>query len=404
MYQNNKNIFPIAAVLATAGIIVGVCGAILIGSDRIGREADVAVGSTGSELEMGSSAAIASDSPPKQVTSSTLSTVLGAHSATVLNVSAPSESPNGSLDSSLIASGSYDNTVKIWSAGDRAGDMRVEVQSLPHSGRVNALAFIPNPDASTAIKHSKSAEQRLVTGSGSGEIKLWDATSGELMTTIADQSGRIMSLAASPDGTFFASGGSNGSIKVWPVEAIAQQQSQTSLRGEVLTGIGPQIDALAFHPIDSNLLISGDHNGTIQVWDLERKEPTLTLTSDSDQIASIAISPDGRYLASGSYDNLIRIWNLETGQLEQTLLGHYKVVADVAFSPDGKVLASSSYDETIKLWNWASASELCTLSGHSGFVYSVAFTDQGTSLVSGGFDGTVRTWDLAAPNNQRCLG
>lgn len=403
MYQNNKNIFPIAAVLATAGIIVGVCSAILIGSDRIGRGADVATGSTGRELEIGSRAAIASDSPPR-ATGNTLSTVLGAHNATVLNVSTPDKSPN----SSLIASGSYDNTVKIWSAGDRAGGMRFEVRSLPHSGRVNALAFIPSTDAEKDSAGREVPgnipEQQLVTGSGSGEIKLWNSTSGELMTTIADHSGRIMSLAASPDGTTFASGSSNGSIKVWPVEAIAEQQSQTNLRGEVLTDIGAQIDALAFHPIDSKLLASGDHDGTIQVWDLTRNEPTLTLTSDSDRIASIAISPNGRYLASGSYDNIIRIWDLETGKPVQTLSGHNFVVADVAFSPDGKVLASSSYDETIRLWNWTSASELCTLSGHSGFVYSVAFADQGSSLVSGGFDGTVRTWDLAAPNNQRCLG
>lgn len=397
--QNNRNLFPIAAVLATAGIIVGVCSAILLASDRMGREPNFADGSTGRELEISSRAAIASDAPPKQSTGPSSSTVLGVHNATVLSVSAPTKSPN----SSLIASGSYDNTVKVWSTGDRAGGMRFEVRSLPHSGRVNSLAFIPSSETDTDIANS-SAEQQLVTGSGSGEIKLWNAVSGEVITTIADNAGRIMSIAASPDGAYFASGSSNGSIKIWPVAEVAAQQSQTSLRGTLLAEIGPQVDALAFHPTNSNLLISGDHDGTIQVWDLERNEPTLTLTSDSDRIASIAISPDGQYVASGSYDNLIRIWNLETGKPEQTLSGHNFVVADVAFSPDGKTLASGSYDETIKLWNRAGGRELCTLSGHSGFVYSVDFTDRGSSIVSGGFDGTVRTWDLAEPGNQRCSG
>ncbi len=249
---------------------------------------------------------------------------------------------------------------------------------------MNDLAFVTSGD-----------RQMLVTGSGSGEITLWNPRSGEAITTIADKSGRIVSIAASPDGTRFASGSSNGTLKVWPVAEVAQQKSQTNLRGQVLASSGPQISALAFHPTNKDRLVSGDHDGVIQVWDLQRNQPTLTLTSDADRIDTLSISPDGQYVASGSYDNIIRIWNLTTGRPVQTLLGHNFVVSDVAFSPDGKTLASSSFDESIKLWDWAEATELCTLSGHAGFVYSVAFADGGSTLVSGGYDGTVRSWNLA---------
>lgn len=402
MHQNNRNLFPITAVLATAGIIFGVCGAILMASDQVGGGPSVVPNSASPDLAIDGRVAIASESATTSdaqvvadVGSLAASATLGIHKSTVLSVAVPSESP----DRSLVASGSYDNTVKVWglSTDSSRPGIRSEMRSLLHNGRVNDLAFVTSGE-----------QQQLVTGSGSGEITLWNPNSGEAITTIADKSGRIVSIAASLDGTRFASGSSNGTLKVWPVAEIGKQKSQTNLRGQVLAPSGPQISALAFHPTDKDRLVSGDHDGVIQVWDLQRNQPTLTLTSNADRIDTLSISPDGQYVASGSYDNIIRIWNLTTGKPVQTLSGHDFVVSDVAFSPDGKTLASSSFDESIKLWNWADGTELCTLNGHAGFVYSVAFVDGSSTLVSGGYDGTVRSWNLAETlttnGSKRCMG
>ena len=409
MHQNNRNLFPITAVLATAGIIVGVCSAILMASDQVGGGPSVVPNSASSDLAIDGSVAIASESAtPSEaqvvadVGSLAASKTLGIHKSTVLSVAAPGKLPGRSSSHSsgrsLVASGSYDNTVKVWgpSVNSSRSGIRSEVRSLLHNGRVNDLAFVTSGE-----------QQQLVTGSGSGEITLWNPQSGEAITTIADKSGCIVSIAASPDGARFASGSSNGTLKVWPVAEIAKQKSQTNLRGQVLAPSGPQISALAFHPTNKDRLVSGDHDGVIQVWDLQRSQPTLTLTSNADRIDTLSISPDGQYVASGSYDNIIRIWNLTTGKPVQTLLGHDFVVSDVAFSPDGKTLASSSFDESIKLWNWVDGTALCTLSGHAGFVHSVAFVDGSSTLVSGGYDGTVRSWNLAetltANGSKRCI-
>ena len=297
----------------------------------------------------------------------------------------------------LIASGSDDNTVKIWEEGTQARNKgRLDGRSLAHNGSVNALAFIKGSEGAVG-------SDRLVTGTSSGEIKLWNPFSGELAATIAGQSGRIMSLAVNAKGTYFASGGSDGTLKIWPVEDIAQQKSQTTLRGRAIAQLGSQINVLAFHPKDSNILVSGDQAGTLQVWDIAQGKSIMTLTRKADRITSLSISPDGQYVASGSYDQLIRIWNLETGTLIRTLSGHDSVVADVVFSPDNRVLASTSYDESIKLWDWAEAKELCTLSSPSGAADTLAFAADGNTLVSGGHNGTVRTWDLTVPNNRGCL-
>ena len=217
-----------------------------------------------------------------------------------------------------------------------------------------------------------------------------------------------MSIALSPENARLAVGGSSGAIKIWALDDTLSRTSSNALGSDhefpeatTLNSVGPQINTLAFHPVDSNLLVSGDQAGTIRVWDVAQQKNILTLEDNPERILSLSINNRG-YIASGSSDASIQIWNLKNAQLTQTLIDHDLVVADVTFSPDGTLLASASYDETIKIWDWQNNEVLCTLKGHSGFVYSVSFSDAGDTLFSGGYDGTVRVWDLAAIENREC--
>jgi len=82
------------------------------------------------------------------------------------------------------------------------------------------------------------------------------------------------------------------------------------------------------------------------------QNPTLvaTLTGHSNDVWSVAFSPDGRTLASGSGDETIKLWDVQRQREIATLTGHSREVYSVAFSPDGRTLASGSPDKTIKLW------------------------------------------------------
>ena len=77
--------------------------------------------------------------------------------------------------------------------------------------------------------------------------------------------------------------------------------------------------------------------------------PHIVLEGHTDDINSVAFSPDGQTLASGSGDDTIRLWNTNTGELIETFEGHTARVTSVAFSPDGQTLASGSGDDTIRL-------------------------------------------------------
>ena len=86
-----------------------------------------------------------------------------------------------------------------------------------------------------------------------------------------------------------------------------------------------------------------------------------TLTGHTEDIQSLAFSPDGNIIAMGCYDGTIHLWDAKTGVHKRTLTGHTRDIWSVAFSRDGNIIATGSSDGTIRLWDASTGEHKNTL-------------------------------------------
>jgi WD40 repeat protein len=160
-----------------------------------------------------------------------------------------------------------------------------------------------------------------------------------------------------------------------------------------LIGHSNEVYSVAISP-DGQILVSGSVDKKIKLWSMPDGKPLKTLPAHQDKVMSVAISPDGGIIASGSKDGSIKLWNLKTGQLLRALSGHSEYVLSVAFSPDGQTIATSSADKTVKLWDVRTGKQVRSLSGHSNWVYAVAFSPDGKTLADASDDKTIKLWHV----------
>jgi WD40 repeat protein len=146
-----------------------------------------------------------------------------------------------SPDGQRLASGSDDETVKIWDA--MSGHYLQTLEG--HNDSVRSVAFSPDG-------------QRLASGSDDKTVKIWDATSGHCLQTLEGHNNWVQSIAFSPDGQRLASGSDNKTVKIW--DATSGHCLQT------LKGHGLSVQSVAFSP-EGQRLASGSDDETVKIWD-----------------------------------------------------------------------------------------------------------------------------------------
>ncbi|MFJ8788351.1 hypothetical protein [Streptomyces sp. NPDC102462] len=296
-------------------------------------------------------------------------------------------SPKGDV----LATASYDRTVRLWDVTDRTRPRPLGKPLTGHSSWVSSAVF--SPDGRT-----------LASASDDGTVRLWNVTSPRrpraLGTPLNGHDGTVYLVAFSPDGRTLAAATDRHVVRLWDVRDPDRPKPLGTL-----TGHTHAVRSLAFGP-GGRTLAAGADDGSIRLWDMtEPRRPArlgTALTGHTTTVHSVAFSPDGRTLASGSADDTVRLWDVtdprRAAPLGTPLTGHTGPVWSVAFSPDGTVLAAASADSTATLWNVSDPAYPSQvgepLSGGSGEMYALGFSPDGRTLATGSGDSKVRLWAL----------
>lgn len=253
------------------------------------------------------------------------------------------------------------------------------------------LAYSPDGTRLAGLSYDGVSLFDVETGQALHDLNF----TGDFVRQVSGDGGdaRSAAVAFSPDGNLIAAGRLDGTVWLWNAttgEHITTLNSQESL-----------VYGLVFSPDGAQLVVSSGlsflSDPKVRVWDVASQTLLLTLNdfAEGSEVVRVAVSKDTIAATGGFRDPSLRAWNLQTGALlfTQPLTEN---ALGLAFSPDGSLIASSggSTDNRVYLWDAATGERLAGLP-HPTPVTNLAFSPDGTRLATVGSNGPILIWTLA---------
>ena len=332
----------------------------------------------------------------------------------------PGEMPVGVAGVTLGAGGRFltlggpDGRVHTWSFEDRR---TVDVTAPAHLGAVTDAAR--STDGGTLVtlgrdqsirvwsQHRRSGAWSTVAGldaalfaidardgnlavaTGVGQVLVLAAGTGEELARLGGHGGRVFAVAfAGAD--LIVSGDDEGTLRVWDWRA-------GRVRRSVPAAHAGGVSALAVSE-DRGLVASAGADRVVRRWDLDdlaaEGEPLGPLAAP---LTDVALSPDGEVIVASSRSGEVARWSDDGTLLGEVLQAEDNTVWAVALSPDGRTLAVATDDEVVSLWSVAGAAPVRArdLSPLGGGALDVVFVDP-TTVAAASRTGEVRLWDVAS--------
>ena len=199
-----------------------------------------------------------------------------------------------SPDGRLVATGSFDATMRFWDAS--SGKSLGVLEDRDKIAEICSIAFHPTGDL-------------MAVGCEKGMIWLVDPVTQQIVGGWRDRHISIYCVRFTPDRQMLISSDHEGRLLFWRVAS-----------GEIVRTLeahGEQTHALAINPAGT-MVASGSHDRTIRLWEIATGQLLRTLTGHTGAVLALAFGADGG-LISGSQDETIRLWDSENGECLRTL-------------------------------------------------------------------------------------
>ncbi|TIA31917.1 WD40 repeat-like protein [Aureobasidium pullulans] len=272
-----------------------------------------------------------------------------------------------SPDSTVLASGSWDHTVKLWDVSTGSNYDKLD------DSDTDAITVSPRGKA-VASYHANST-------------KLWSAHTGHLEleshAVVLNQNEDMVACALQ-----------NHTINL--------QDLETGAPPLTLDGHAEFVRELTFSP-NNKLLASVSSDQTVNLWDVEAGALCRKF-SCTHTISEVVFSPDGKLLAIVCTNDTVELWSMTTETSCWTLCT-LPDLKNVVFSPDAMLLASVHWWDTPVSYMWDTITkDQIRFDDHARFGGTIAFSPNSKLAVFISVDGILKLWDVTAGTVHRMLG
>ena len=252
--------------------------------------------------------------------------------------------------------------------------------------------------ASSALAADVDPQKATLLALGAWQAAPTVEARSELLATASDpyqgvmattHQGEVTGIAISGDGSVAATGGQDGTLRLWDVAG----RRELGRLGET----GGRYRTVSMSS-DGRLLAAAEQDQKrMTLWSVADRR---LLFISPDPGVETAVAPDGRTFAAVLGTGQVVIRDTATfAELRRFPVG---VAIRIAYSPDGALLATTD-GNNIDVTRVSDGSRVATLVRAHRHVNAVGFDRTGARLVSASMDGTVRVWDVAGRSGTRAV-
>lgn len=269
-------------------------------------------------------------------------------------------------DPTLLASGSADNTARVWQISADATTIDQPVHTL--SGMTADVSnLVWSPDG-----------QLLALGGGR-IVMWWDLGAGQNL----GRRSNITSFAWLPDSGHMVMAAGND-IELWSTDGTLV---------DTLVGHSQPILSLHLSPFNPDWLLTHSDDRTIRVWSLTEEQSFLTIPLADEQISSVSWSPYLPQILSVS-DTAVRVWDVAGGE-ERIPLSLHAGTRQVHWLAENVLLTQGGSDNLVRIWDITAEKQLALLATYSAQLSAriITWSPDSQKLAVLGADGVVRIWE-----------